>query len=108
MTVQGDRHHCKTYLVTGGSPMSLAEATERLAAATGDGARYREVSQEEARQAFSASGRPAWFVSVLLELVAAFDTGAVGLHTSTFRDLTGHDPRTFESFAREQRSRVAA
>ena len=104
----GEGHAGRTYMVTGDQPLTFAAATEVLNEAAGGGPAYRQVSADEARAAFLASGRPAWFVEILLELFAAFGTGAVGLRTSTFQDLTGHRPRPFAAFAEQTAARSAA
>ena len=89
-------HAGKVYMVTGSQPLPLRDAVERLSQD------FRRSTPAEAREAWLESGRPAWFVEVLLELFAAFDTGAVGMETSTLEDLTGSKARGFEAFAEEQ------
>ena len=93
--VTGEGHSGATYMVTGGEPMSFAASTQALQRG------YRQVRGTAARKAFLEAGRPQWLVDVLLELFAAFGTGAVGLKTSTFTDLTGLKPQSFSSFAEE-------
>lgn len=100
-------HDGRIYMVTGPGPLTMQEAAARIAAA-GSTASYTAISPDEARAAFSSSGRPAWLVEILLELFAAFRTGAVGLSTSTFEDLTGEPLRTFDDFAAEIAARLAA
>lgn len=90
-----DGHSSSTYMVTGGGAQTLAEAAALL------GKQYEAISAEQAKASFLAGGMPPWFVDVLLELFAAFGTGAVGLETSTFADLTGRKPISFGTFARE-------
>ena len=69
---------------------------------------FESVTNETAREEFLKAGGPAWLVDILLELFAAFRTGAVGMKTSSFEDLTGQKPRDFEAFAAEQRASRAA
>jgi uncharacterized protein YbjT (DUF2867 family) len=99
--IKGTEHSERIYMITGGEAMTLAQATETLAEARGSVIEYRQISSHQAREDFIASGRPQWFVDVLLELFAAFETGAVGLRTSTFQDLTGQTPKSFGTFAAE-------
>jgi uncharacterized protein YbjT (DUF2867 family) len=97
--VIGRGHSKHIYMLTGADPLPFAKATQILAEATGKPLDYRQVSLEDARSDFLAAGRPAWLVDVLIELFSAFDTGAVALQTSTFKDLTGQTPTSFAAFA---------
>jgi uncharacterized protein YbjT (DUF2867 family) len=100
-TVTLEEGHSKhIYMLTGGQPLSLAEAAKVLSQGKKN-IGYDQVSLAQARKEFIASGRPEWFVEILLELFGAFNTGAVGLKTSTFEDLTGQAPMPFADFARE-------
>jgi len=92
--VTGSGHTSHTYMITGAQPLSFSQSAAMLSR------HFRSITQDQARNQF-AQGRPEWFVEILLELFAAFDSGAVGLRTSTYEDLTGRSPRLFSDFAKD-------
>lgn len=106
--ITGSGHSGQIHMVTGGQPLTMAQAMATLGPALGRAPAYHDASVGETRATLVQAGHPRWLVDVLLELFAALSTGAVGLQTPTFRELTGKDPTTLDAFARAQAAERAA
>ena len=96
-----DGHEGNAYDITGPESLSLAEAAERISAATGRNIRYLDVPSEAARQGMLSSGMPEWQVDVSLALLAAIREGALDAVTGTVATVGRVEPRSFEDYARE-------
>lgn len=95
-----EAHDGQVHMITGTGPLSFSEIARRLSQGSGREYAYTAVEPEAAHVAFSQQ-LPDWLATILSELFAAFRTGAVGMKTSTFEELTGRAPRTIDDFARE-------
>jgi uncharacterized protein YbjT (DUF2867 family) len=100
----GAGHAGQSYVVTGPEALTMAAMAERLSSALGREVRYADVPPEAARQALLGSGAPEWFVEALLEINANMASGSADVVTSTVREVTGQEPRSFEAFASDYAS----
>jgi uncharacterized protein YbjT (DUF2867 family) len=99
LTTEG--HEGRTYTLTGPRGISVGEVAEQLAKASGRSIRYVDVPEEAARQGMLSAGFPGWAVEAFSELHAVTKAGVYDFVSPDFRALTGAEPRTFESFARD-------
>ena len=97
-------HAGQSYVVTGPEALTMEAMAERLSSALGREVRYADVPPEAARQGLLGSGAPEWFVEALLEINANMASGSADVVTSTVRDVTGQEPRSFETFASDYAS----
>ena len=102
VVLTGAGHDGKTYTLTGPEAISYRDATAILARVTNTPLRYVPESEDEAWQRMRRAGEPPWRAAALLA-IAEYQRagGATERTTSTVKDLTGREARTFEQFARE-------
>jgi NAD(P)H dehydrogenase (quinone) len=87
-----------TFVLTGPESLTLSEIAGKLSRAWGRPVRYADLSPARMAAAIRAQGLPGQFaddIAVLCEEVAKDTLAAT---TTTVRDLTGRDPRTFDEF----------
>ncbi len=100
----GGGHAGQSYVVTGPEALTMATMAERLSSVLGREIQYADIPPDVARQALLGSGAPEWFVEALLEINANMASGSADVVTSTVREVTGQDPRRFETFASDYAS----
>ena len=100
----GAGHEGESYVVTGPEALTMEAMAERLSSVLGREVKYVDVAPDAARGALLKSGAPAWLVEALLEINANMAGGSADVVTSTVRDVTGDEPRSFETFATEYTS----
>jgi len=93
-------HEGKTYPLTGPEALTMAEVAERLSAATGREIRYVNVAPEEAKRARLAAGVPEYTADALDELFAERRNGKESQVYTTFEEIIGRQPTSFDDFAR--------
>jgi uncharacterized protein YbjT (DUF2867 family) len=87
--------------LSGGEALTIADVAKQISAATGRSIKHVDVPEAAAKTAMEGMQLPAWMVSGMLSLHNVIKQGwAAGL-SSTVRDITGHAPRTFAAFAKE-------
>lgn len=96
-----ERHHGKTYVLTGGEALTVAQIASRIGEATGRSINYVDVPPEAARAAMAQAGMPAWMVDGMLEMFATVKAGEGANVTTTVRQVLGREPRSFSQFARD-------
>ena len=82
----------RTPAVTGPEALSHAEIAARI------GVPFRDQTPAEAGALLREQGLPDWFVDDLLWLYAEMASDGLSEVTTTVRDLTGREPRTFDAF----------
>lgn len=92
-------HNHKTYTITGNQPLSMREATDLLGRAGHTDAAYHPLPERQARESLERSGKPKWLIDVLMQLFAAFESGAASLSVDTVENMLGRPPMSFEQFA---------
>ena len=96
-----DRHAGKTYTPTGPEAVTMADAAATLTKVLGKPVSYVGLPQDAARQAMLGFGLPRWFVGNVVDYGTIYSEGWGDFVTSDFKDVTGHDARSFEQFARD-------
>jgi uncharacterized protein YbjT (DUF2867 family) len=94
-------HVGKAYNLSGSKAISYTEAAAILSEALGKPVRYVAVSDDTAKSAMIAGGAPEIYADYLIELYQYFRAGRAAGVSSVVKDITGHDPMTFEQFARD-------
>jgi uncharacterized protein YbjT (DUF2867 family) len=102
VTLTGQGHTRKKYVITGSEALSYRQATDILGEAIGKPLRFIDETFDEARARLTRAGQPAWLVDSLLAIAAYQRAGGpTETITSVVADLTGKPPRTFAEFARD-------
>jgi len=89
------------YDVTGPAAVSFDEIASEISEASGRRVVYVDVTPRQWKKERLAAGVPAWLVEDMLFLYGAYREGYGAALSSTVRDVTGRDPRSFREFARD-------
>ena len=95
-------HNRKTYTITGSQPLSMTEATDILTQVSHTSVTYDPLSDQKARELLEKAQKPEWLIDVLMQLFAAFRSGAASLSVDTVENMLGRAPVSFEQFAATQ------
>lgn len=94
-------HEGKTYDITGPEALTHSEMASLLSKALGRPVAYVDAPEAAMRDILLGLGLPEWQAEGLIEDYAHYRRGEASTVSSTVRDLTGHQPHSFESFARD-------
>jgi uncharacterized protein YbjT (DUF2867 family) len=94
-----DRHAGKVYNPTGPESTTMAEAADALGQVLGKRVNYVALPQEAARQAMLGLGLSRWFVGNVADYGQVYSEGWGDFVTNDFKDVTGHEARSFKQFA---------
>ncbi|UGQ12882.1 SDR family oxidoreductase [Yinghuangia sp. ASG 101] len=107
LTDDPDRHHGRTYTLTGPRSLTFDEVADRMSGALGRPVGYRPVGDEARRGTLLGHGVPAWIVDMLEEYARAYASGWGDFTTDTATDLLGRPPRDVAAFARDHAAAFA-
>ncbi|MGW4956214.1 SDR family oxidoreductase [Nonomuraea sp. NPDC004186] len=96
-----DRHHGKTYTLTGPRSLTFDEVAEQLRLALGRPVTYLPVGDDAKRKTLLGYGVPTWIVDMLEEYAQAYASGWGDFTTDTVAALLGRPPRDIADFARD-------
>jgi uncharacterized protein YbjT (DUF2867 family) len=94
-----DRHTGKVYNPTGPESIDMAEAAETLSDVLGKPVQYIALPQDAAQQAMLGFGLSRWFVGNVVDYGRVYSEGWGDFVTNDFKDVTGHEARSFQRFA---------
>jgi len=94
-----ERHAGKTYTPTGPELTTMAEAAETLSSVLGKRVNYVALPPEAAQQAMLGFGLSRWFVGNVVDYGRVYGEGWGDFTTSDFKEVTGHEARSFKQFA---------
>jgi uncharacterized protein YbjT (DUF2867 family) len=97
----GAGHEGHGYALTGPEAITYDRVAEELSAATGRPVRYLAVSDEDARRAMIGQGLPPPVAEAIVAIFASQRAGSMTTTTDAVRALTGHEPRSIATFARD-------
>jgi hypothetical protein len=97
----GDDLRAQTHVLTGGRAITYDEIATHLSRVAGRPVAYVDVPEGRAEQELVDAGAPAWLVTHLTGAFRLIRQGALEPATATVRAITGHEPRTFDVFARD-------
>jgi NAD(P)H dehydrogenase (quinone) len=94
----GDGHDGRTYDVTGGEALTLAEIAATLAELSGKPIRFEDETLAAARASRAGYGAPEWQVAAWISTYTAIAAGEFAPVTDTVGRLTGHEPITLAAY----------
>jgi uncharacterized protein YbjT (DUF2867 family) len=97
----GAGHEGKAYLLTGSEASTAREHVEKIGAALGKPVRFVQVPEERARAAMVGAGMPEFMADAILELTRPGPRTGHPVKTTTVRDVTGREARTFDDWVRD-------
>jgi uncharacterized protein YbjT (DUF2867 family) len=89
------------YYPTGPTPLSFHDAAKILTTALGKEVKYVPVPPDAVHKALMDMGAGEWLASGIRDISKAFGNGMGDFTTSHVEKITGHKPRSYESFATE-------
>ena len=99
LTTEG--HEGQTYVMTGPASISIRDVASGLSKALGKEVKYVNVPMEAAREAMIGMGMSEWLAEDFCEYFENHSTGVSDFTTNEVEKLTGHPPRSYETFARD-------
>ncbi|GAA3143626.1 SDR family oxidoreductase [Nonomuraea roseoviolacea] len=96
-----DRHHGRTYTLTGPRSLGFDEVAGELERALGRSVAYLPVSDDAKRKTLFGYGVPPWIVDMLEEYAQAYASGWGDFTTGTVAELLGRRPRDIADFVRD-------
>jgi len=96
-----DRHHGRTYTLTGPRSRTFTEVADQLSRVLGRPVRYLPVSDDAKRKTLLGHGVPEWIADMLEEYAQAYASGWGDITTDTVADLLGRPPRDIADFIRD-------
>jgi uncharacterized protein YbjT (DUF2867 family) len=97
----------EVFEVTGSELLSVPEQVAILAKALGRPIKSVDVPAESAAQGLIRAGLPAPVAAAVAQSFAAIRDGRMAMVKDTVKQVTGKQPRTFQSWAQEHASRFA-
>lgn len=88
----------------GSESLSVADAAKVIADVTGRTIKHVDIPEPAARSAMEGMKLPAWMIQSMLDFYNVIKQNWAAGVTATVRDVTGHAPRTFAAFAKENAS----
>jgi NAD(P)H dehydrogenase (quinone) len=97
----GDGHDGCAYDLTGPQSITMAQAAELLAEATGRDIRFHDETLDEARASRAPSGEPDWVIEGWVTTYAAIAAGELDVVTDHVERLADHPPYSVRDWLRE-------
>ena len=94
-------HEGETYTLTGPEAITFEGVAGYLSEAVGGEIEYLNVPDEAVRQSMIEQGLPEFVAAQIVTVFGVLRQGAQERPTGTVQALTGHEPRAFADFARE-------
>jgi uncharacterized protein YbjT (DUF2867 family) len=94
-----DRHAGKVYMPTGPESTTMAKAAEALTSVLGKPVMYVALPPDATQQAMLGFGLSRWFVGMVVDYGRVYAEGWGDFVTSDFKEVTGHEARSFKQFA---------
>jgi uncharacterized protein YbjT (DUF2867 family) len=97
-----EKHHDKTYTITGKEALSYYQIADILSDVTGRKISYMDLSEGDFRRALRKAGVDDWFIYVVLGMLdSIYRSGIAAQVYSTVEEVTGRKPITFTQFAKD-------
>ena len=94
-------HAGKSYVLTGGEPLSRNDVAAAISAASGKPVKYVNVDDAALRQGMTAGGAPANLVELMSVLMGYVRAGYTAAISPEVESLLGRKPITFAQFAKD-------
>lgn len=92
-------HAGKAYTLTGSEALTVGQVAEKIGKAINKTINYIDIPESAAMNAMLEMGMPVWMAEGMAELNAIDKAGYAGPVTPAVKDVTGHDPITFDQWA---------
>lgn len=89
------------YVLTGPAAISIHDVANVLSKVLGKEVKYVNVPLEAAQDAMIGLGMQEWIAEAFCEYFENHSTGVSDFTTNDIEKLSGHPPRSFETFARD-------
>ena len=99
LTTEG--HEGQTYILTGPALYSFHDVASELSKSLGKEVKYVNVPMEAARDSIIGMGMSEWVAEAYCEYFANYATGGSASPTNDFEKVSGHPPRSYETFAHD-------
>ncbi len=99
LTTEG--HVNQTYVLTGPALLSFHDVASSLSKVLDKDVKYVNVPMEAALEAFIGMGAPKWLAEAFCEYFENYRKGGSAGVSNDFEKVTGHPPRSFDTFARD-------
>jgi len=93
-------HEGKIYELTGPVALTFPQIAEKLSSALKRQINYVQVSMDQWKQGFAATGAPGWLIDQVVELYLTF-VPANSVVTDTISKLLGRPAKSFDDFVKE-------
>jgi uncharacterized protein YbjT (DUF2867 family) len=93
-----DSRDGEIFNITGPERVSLRHVANRLTALTGKFFEYQQESEADAYASRAHYGAPDWQVEAWVSTYLAIADGELDIQTESVKNLTGHEPESFETF----------
>ena len=94
-------HDGKTYDLTGPEALTHGEIAAQLSDALGKQVTFIDIPEETMRNALNGFGLPEWQADGLIEDYAHYRRGEAETISTATQDVTGHQARSFSTFAQD-------
>ena len=101
ITLTQDGHVGKRYHLTGGEALTVPQIAAKISEASGRQINHVDVPPEAVRAGMEKMGAPAWLIDATLTMLAVVKDGKTAGISNAVRELTGHAPRSYAQFARD-------
>lgn len=98
-------HENKEYVLTGPESFSMHVVARKLSRIIGKEIRYIEVAPVAATQVFKDQGLPEWPAQAIGTMFMEYASGKYKFVTTDFTDITGEEPRSFDSYLLDYKER---
>jgi uncharacterized protein YbjT (DUF2867 family) len=96
-----DRYDGQILDLSGPESLTYDQVADELSSATGRTIEFVDIPDEAARQTFVQMGYPDWLLAHFDHLFPLLRSGNVAAPTDSVRTVTGHEPRSFATWARD-------
>lgn len=96
-----DRYDGQILDLSGPESLTYDQVADELSSATGRTIEFVDIPDEAARQTFVQMGYPDWLLAHFDHLFPLLRSGNVAAPTDSVRAVTGHEPRSFATWARD-------
>lgn len=96
-----ERHHGRTYTLSGPESVSFHDVAARLSETIGRGVRYQPVPHEALRASLFGAGFPKWLADMMVEYGTAYASGWGDFTTQDFASVVGRPARGVAEFLRD-------
>ena len=102
--LKNPKHHVnQEYEITGSELLSFSDAIASIAEETNRNINVVDVSLNDSEKAMLQMGYPKFIVEMLISLNAQILQDGFNKTTNTVADITGNHPKSFATFAKENR-----